>query len=161
MGAGFVSDSISRLEFSPASEKVSFRSQAIGWLLITARYIKSSAVNNVITAVHGSVFLTGTGGHLSFFPLSLFPFTMTGAQFCSCYVIIPPQLLWGERVRGLIPQKQPPTHPHPHIHPHSPPSLPRSAQRCSTAGGKPQHHFHGSTETQNQQLYRRKMQGRK
>lgn len=50
---------------------MSFRSQAIGWLLITERCIKSLAVNNVITAVQGLASPTVTGCHLPLFSLFL------------------------------------------------------------------------------------------
>lgn len=63
----------SSVVWRPASEWLRFRSQAFGWLLITARYIESLAVNNVITALQGSVLPAGTRSHLFFFP-SLFHF---------------------------------------------------------------------------------------
>lgn len=144
----------SRLDFSPLSERVSFRSQAIGWLLITERCIKSSPVNNVITAVQGSASPAGTARrHLSPFlflsslSLSLhLSFLQQWLEFslhmlCNYSSPVAP----GEE-RGLIPEKQKPL-----IHSLSSPLPP---PRLSS--GRPQHPLKGFIETQNQQLHRRR-----
>lgn len=140
----------------------------MGWLFITEGCIKSLAVNNVITAVQGLASPTAAGCHLSFLSLfssrfslhhSFCPHTMSAVQFCTCYVIIPPQMLQGENARGFIPQKQKPTSAP--LTPPSPSLTVRLEGGCTAGGwGKPRHHFKSFTKTQHQQLHGKENQGR-
>lgn len=97
-----------------------------------------------------TVLPTGTGSHFLFSSPSpaCYPFTISVARCCSCYVIIPPQLLRGRKSERAHSSKAPPSPPEAHAHtflPYSPSSLPPLSSRklhCSmqTATSFPRHH---------------------